>query len=160
MVILIFSFVLIELLLQQFKKHGYKKIIVTDLLAAVMFIEYVSTVLSRPVGAEYLYKLELFWSYRYFYSIGVIGVLFENGYNILMFVPLTFLGSYISKKPSLWKAFVFGLCFSLFIEVSQLLLRRGCFELDDLFHNVVGALLGYFVYLLFANFCNYIKNRK
>ena len=40
-----------------------------------------------------------------------------------------------------------AVCFSLAIEISQLLLMRGMFEWDDLISNGIGAILGCLVYM-------------
>lgn len=66
--------------------------------------------------------------------------------NILLFIPLGFLlpllGS--SRRPFL-HTLSGGLCFSLLIELSQLLNNRST-DVDDLIMNSLGAVLGYAVY--------------
>lgn len=114
-------------------------------LCEYMFIVLISTVLSRSPGKEYLYKLELFWSYRNFRKIGVIGVLFENVYNLFLLFPYGFLCKAIWKRVNMTWVMLSGLFISFSIEFLQLILKRGFFELDDIFHNTLGALLGYLV---------------
>ncbi|MCI6640899.1 MAG: VanZ family protein [Pygmaiobacter massiliensis] len=65
-------------------------------------------------------------------------------FNMLMFAPLGFL------LPLLWKrAQSFGVTAAVslgvtgLIEVFQLMTGTGIFELDDLFHNLVGSIFGY-----------------
>ena len=41
----------------------------------------------------------------------------------------------------------FGAGWSLMIETLQLVTQRGLFELDDIFHNTVGVVIGYLIYL-------------
>ncbi|MBR4027500.1 MAG: VanZ family protein [Lachnospiraceae bacterium] len=36
---------------------------------------------------------------------------------------------------------------SLTIEVLQLFMKKGLFEFDDIFHNTLGGVLGYVIYL-------------
>lgn len=55
-----------------------------------------------------------------------------------MFVPVGFLISDLWKWKGLWDAA--GL--SAFIEILQLLTRRGLCELDDVFHNMIGTAIG------------------
>ena len=45
-----------------------------------------------------------------------------------------------------------GLLFSLTIEISQLILYRGWFEVDALMQNTLGAILGYFIFKI-LNLC-------
>lgn len=64
---------------------------------------------------------------------------------MLMFAPLGFLLPVIWKKAErLWITFAVSLGLTILIEVTQLLTGTGIFELDDLFHNAIGSLFGYF----------------
>lgn len=69
--------------------------------------------------------------------------------NICMFVPLgILLPMGIRFFRSFWKVALTGFLLTVFIEVSQLLLKRGMFELDDLMDNTLGAMIGYGIYVL------------
>lgn len=73
---------------------------------------------------------------------GYYGLFFINFLgNIIVFVPL---GFFISKifRISLWKTALIGLCISLFIEVSQLFIAGRRSDIDDLWLNSFGALIG------------------
>lgn len=70
--------------------------------------------------------------------------------NILMLVPLGFLLPLISKKfNSVKKILLVAFTFTAFIELFQLITRRGIFELSDLLNNTIGALIGYFIVRVF-----------
>lgn len=65
--------------------------------------------------------------------------------NMLMFVPLGFLLPLVWKRAeNVWVALGASLGVTAFIEVLQFVTGTGIFELDDLFHNLIGSLLGYF----------------
>ncbi len=69
--------------------------------------------------------------------------------NICMFIPLGFLLPIgIRFFRSFWKVSLVGFLFTVLIEVSQLILKRGMFELDDLLDNTVGTMIGYGLYVL------------
>lgn len=69
--------------------------------------------------------------------------------NILMFVPFGFLLPILLKKTdAFWKVSLLGFTLTLLIEGTQLLLKRGIFEPDDLLGNTVGAMIGYGIYRL------------
>ena len=73
---------------------------------------------------------------------GLMGNLFGN---ILLFLPIGFLyaGSFMRE----WKrTLLFGFCISLLIEVAQLTLHKGYFEVDDLICNTIGTGVGYLAY--------------
>lgn len=66
-------------------------------------------------------------------------------FNMLMFSPLGFLLPLLWKKAeNLWVTAAVSLCLTGSIEVLQLLTGTGIFELDDLLHNLLGSLFGYF----------------
>ena len=104
------------------------------------------TVIERRARRKARYKLELFWSYRKAFS-GVPQLLWENFWNVVLFIPLGLMGTVLMKKHP-WLAVVFGMLLSAGIELLQLLTHRGLFEFDDIFHNTVGAAIGVGLYLL------------
>lgn len=67
--------------------------------------------------------------------------------NIAMFVPVGFLVSALFRKPGWKRAFAVGCALSLFIEVSQYFINR-ITDVNDLILNTLGAVCGYFLYLL------------
>lgn len=70
--------------------------------------------------------------------------------NIVLFIPLGFLLPLIwPNKAKIGWAFMYGLGFSVLIEMSQLLNNRQS-DVDDLLMNTAGALLGYVLFKLFA----------
>lgn len=85
-----------------------------------------------------------------FSSSGSIPVVFDNVFNILMFVPFGFLLPLIWERfRRFWKVFLFGLGFSALIEIFQLFNYRTS-DVDDLLMNTTGACVGYFIWALFA----------
>ena len=64
--------------------------------------------------------------------------------NIALFVPLGVLLPVLSGKFRKWKQMLLaGLGVSLAIEFAQLATGRGMFDVDDLFTNVLGAMVGW-----------------
>ena len=49
-----------------------------------------------------------------------------------------------------------GFAFSLVVETIQLVTKVGCFDVDDLILNTLGAAIGY---MLFA-VCNYLRRKR
>ena len=72
-----------------------------------------------------------------------------------MFVPVGFLISDLRKWKGLWDAA--GL--SAFIEILQLLTSRGLCELDDVFHNMIGAAIGIGIAMAFSKIKNSEEHR-
>jgi glycopeptide antibiotics resistance protein len=67
--------------------------------------------------------------------------------NILMFIPFGFFTSYYLKLEKKRTIFCLTLIVSIVIELIQLKIGRA-FDVDDIILNMVGSLLGYFVYRL------------
>ncbi|MDD3821425.1 MAG: VanZ family protein [Bacilli bacterium] len=66
--------------------------------------------------------------------------------NLLMFIPYGFFVTYYLKLKKIWPVFILTLIASLSIEYTQLIIGR-VFDVDDVILNVVGALVGYFLYI-------------
>ena len=64
--------------------------------------------------------------------------------NLIMFLPVGIYLPYYFKKIKKIGRFTFSMIILLFvIEVTQLVTRRGSFDIDDFILNMVGALLGF-----------------
>ena len=107
------------------------------LLAVYTLVLTCSAIICRAPRADVIYT-DLFWGYhsdeKYLF--------WDNIYNIAAFVPLGLLIGLIVPRYKLMVASLFGLFLSETFECFQLILRRGVFDVDDLFNNVVGALIG------------------
>ena len=79
-------------------------------------------------------------------------------FNMLMFAPLGFLLPFLTERGKKFPlACLISLGVTFFIEMLQLATGRGIFELDDLLHNFIGSIFGYFVAMFFLDCAN---NRK
>lgn len=64
--------------------------------------------------------------------------------NLVMFLPMGIYLPYYIKRLNKVGSFTLSMIVLLFvIEVTQLVTRRGSFDIDDLILNVVGALIGF-----------------
>jgi glycopeptide antibiotics resistance protein len=112
---------------------------------------------------EYCYNLQPFAEIKRFIeyreSLG-FGIFFVNIIgNVLAFMPLGFFLPALCgmrKKGILVVLSCFSL--SLMVELVQLVCKLGRFDVDDLFLNTCGGLLGYLVYLLC--YCLEVSKRK
>lgn len=75
---------------------------------------------------------------------------FYNSFgNILCFIPLGLLTPIVFyKKQSFFKILISGMLFSLMIETLQFLLVTGVSDIDDIFFNTIGLLVGYSIFLI------------
>ena len=112
--------------------------------AALLLIEYIfllfcSTVIFRPTGEARQYDFHPFWSYNR------PELLMENIMNVVAFIPVGMLLCVAFKQMTWWKALLIGCSISISIESLQLLFMRGFSEVDDVMHNTVGCLIGWFM---------------
>lgn len=62
--------------------------------------------------------------------------------NMSSFIPVGALVALIAKIFRIGKAMLVGLLISAVIEFSQLVWKRGVFDVDDFFNGAIGALIG------------------
>ena len=113
--------------------------VLLPLLAGSLALIIWITLFSR-FGSDIRMVYPPFWSYCEIAG-GNISLLFENFENILLFVPVGLFAGWILRLK-LPAAVAAGGAFSFLIEASQWLFWLGSFEVDDLFHNTLGALVG------------------
>ena len=77
--------------------------------------------------------------------------------NMLMFIPYGFFVSYILKEKKPYLPFGLALLVSLTIEITQHDIGR-VFDIDDIFLNVLGALVGHMVYLVIVKLYHKLPN--
>ena len=87
------------------------------------------------------YQLEIWGKKSAFliFSYNVFG-------NIIWFVPFGLLLCTISNKMNLLKAFFYSLLLSLGIEACQYVFYTGISDIDDVIFNVIGGIIGYYIY--------------
>lgn len=67
--------------------------------------------------------------------------------NFIMFLPIGIYLPYYIKKINKIIRFTFSMIILLFIiEVTQLVTRRGSFDIDDFILNIIGALIGFAIW--------------
>lgn len=124
------------------------------ILLGYLFLVFAMTGLSRADNfSNTIINLNFLSSYLdvwYSWSLTPLLLLILN---ILMLAPLGFLLPLISKKfDSVKNILLVAFTFTIFIELFQLITHRGIFELDDLFHNTIGSIIGYSIVKVFLEF--------
>lgn len=130
-----------------YRKRDVSLSIAWALLCGYVFLVFASTVISRTADADFRFEWRPFWSY-FAVREGKEYLISLNIANILMLIPVGFLVSHI-KDIDCKKAALVGVLISSTIEVSQLVLKRGLFEFDDIIHNTLGCVIGYLLYRVF-----------
>ena len=122
----------------------------TLLLVEYIFLLFCSTVFFRTTSDLRKYDFHPFWSYDR------PDLLIENIMNTIVFIPVgMILGSLLRVKGSstseatksmTWlMVAIIGCGISVTIESLQFFFMRGFSEVDDVMHNTVGCLIGWFM---------------
>lgn len=132
------------------------------LLCRVLFALYIAGLVYFLFFAEMLDRTGIERSYRYnlipfreirrfiVYAdlLGPMAVISNLFGNIVIFMPFGFLVPMGRKKRNFWFTSLLSFALSLAVECIQLVTRTGCFDVDDIFLNTIGGMLGYLVYAL------------
>ena len=137
------------------KKRGQKTFNITILLLYLAGVIYLTLLCKHP-RSERLINLKPFWSYGFFFHADYQWQIYMN---ILLFIPLGYLMNVVSNKITVMRTILFALIISSIIEVNQYFLRLGLCEFDDVFHNTLGAVIGYVYFKVTERIVNsIIKN--
>ena len=132
--------------------------------AGLLLVEYMVLLLAlavltrskvHPVRA---FDFSPFWSYREVLRSGKDALLTQDIANVLAFVPIGLLLGCAFGRMKWWKVLLIGGGFSVLIEALQFFLKRGFAEFDDVFHNVLGCLIGYGAYVGICALVRWVKN--
>lgn len=112
----------------------------------------------------YKYNLELFREIKRYWNnwdrIGFTLFFINLIGNVVVFMPFGFLVPVMYREQRkgvrfrghYFRSFLFvtflGFMFSLCIETIQLVTKVGCFDVDDMFLNTFGVILGYIIYYI------------
>lgn len=106
------------------------------------------------VRQEYRYNFVLFnemkrfWNYRE--QLGLFAMFTNLFGNVLIFVPFGFFMPMASKYRSFFSTLFWSFGLSLCVETFQLLTKVGSFDVDDLFLNTLGGVLGHIIFVICA----------
>ncbi|MEK4487177.1 VanZ family protein [Psychrobacillus sp. FSL H8-0484] len=139
------------------------------ILISILIGVFSQTIIPKPGAAKVFgtgLNLELFRVVKETYNAIVYLGFWQPFYinflgNILLFIPIGFLLPLLFKRMEFFpNTVIIGLGTSFFIEIVQLPQNRSS-DVDDLWLNTLGALLGYLLYLFirkrFPGFCMAFK---
>ena len=138
------------------RKRQYRilgKILFVFYIVFVFYFLLVSEIYGRTGEMkDYHYNLVLFqeikrfWNYRE--QLGIFSVMANLAGNILIFIPIGFFLPMASVRR-IFSVIVFESFFiSFVIEITQLLTKVGCFDVDDLLLNTLGGVIGFIIFMI------------
>ena len=141
---------------------GYKKGLKWSgrlLLIELVIWLFSLTVLFRPVLPERRFNFTPFWNYNAIQGGNEL-LLTQSIMNVVAFIPVGLLLGYVFERMNWWKAGLIGGAFSVLIETLQFVFKRGFAEFDDVFHNVIGCLIGYGLYVGIASLAKCVAKKR
>lgn len=121
-------------------------------LACLVYFMFFSETYGRTdLHRDYQYNLVLFREIhrflKYRHILGTGAVLINVAGNVAVFIPLGFaLPVLFERIKSFLQVLILSFAISLLAETLQLILRVGCFDVDDLLLNTIGGCIGYLIY--------------
>ena len=104
-------------------------------------------------------EIRRFWVYRR--QLGFMAVAANLFGNVIGFLPFGFiLPVILDKMRSGWLIVLAGFGLSVTVEVIQLITKVGCFDVDDMILNTLGAALGYGIYAVCDRIRRKINGKK
>ena len=71
--------------------------------------------------------------------------------NIVLLVPIGFLVPFVFRNMTWKKTLVLAVAAGFFIEGMQVVLHLGIFDIDDVILNAIGVVIGYWAFVILAN---------
>ena len=133
---------------------------VSSIILAVLygFIVICTTVVCRHSysGRGIIYVP--FWSYIAIIN-GKLSLIEENIMNVIAFLPLGLFVSIGIRKLKWRHTAIVGFCLSVAIELMQYYFEKGQCEIDDVIHNTLGCVIGYYIVkVAFKSFRRYSQD--
>lgn len=146
--ILIFSVILISLRLVYLYKNKKKFILYKEILS-LGFILYVICLFRVVTFQDVSWSTSNFIPFKEMLRYDFGSKLFFRNVigNMIMFIPYGFFISYVLKIKKPITAVLLTFVVSFTIEITQALIGR-VFDIDDIFLNIIGGLVGYVLFYL------------
>lgn len=131
-----------------------RKVVFSSILFPYIILMFCSTVIYWNKLEGYEIELMPFWNYPRVFSLVEPMEFWEVILNIILFIPVGFGFSAILYPQQSWKKVLICVTLlSLVIEVAQFVTQRGLCETNDLIHNTIGGMMGYYVYTKLCSIC-------
>ena len=120
-------------------------------MAVMVYFLFFSEGFNRTEGNLYQYNLDLFREiergFWYLEQGNVLYFVVNVVLNVVAFMPFGFILPIITPKNwELFPIFLVSLEMTLAIELLQMVFQVGIFDVDDIFMNTLGGMLGYILY--------------
>lgn len=154
-----------------------RQVVLFFILGVYLFVNFYLVFLSRGESSRYMINTNFMYDVKHslYIDIGIFGLIkdvIEQGFevgishihiekfeditqvlaNTMLYIPLGYLLPYTIESLRKKKRYTVLICFgiSFITENVQLIFRRGFYDLDDMFFNTLGGLIGFLLFIRFA----------
>ena len=120
------------------RKSLFRAVSIGCLCGYVLLILY-ATLFRKPEAGARQINLTPFWSYTRWHKLDIRWQVYMN---MFLFIPFGFMLPWGFNRNFVQTVLI-GCLLSMFIEAVQYFFGLGLCEFDDLFHNTLGAAVGY-----------------
>lgn len=149
------------------EKHTSKKIRIAGniffflyLIILIYLLLFAENYGRNPADRDYSFNLVLFreigrfWRHRDI--LGMEAVFINLAGNVLAFIPFGAVLPVINRNTrNFFMIALLSFEFSLLVETIQLIFRVGSFDVDDMFLNTLGGMIGYGIFTV----CNRLRRK-
>lgn len=130
-------------------KRNKEKIILYKELLTLLFVIYVLCLFYIVTFQDVSFNKSNFVLFREIFRYDFGSKLFIKNVigNVILFLPYGFFMAYYLKLDRVRSIFGLSLLISLTIETTQLMIGR-VFDIDDIILNVIGGIVGFYIYKL------------
>ncbi len=153
-IVIIVSLRIVDILIKKEKIVFYKEIL------KLFFVIYILCLFQVVTYKDVNYGGMNFIPFKEMFRYDVGSYLFYKNIlgNMLLFAPFGFFVGYIFNANKTYIIFILSIIASCSIEITQLSIGR-VFDVDDIILNVLGSLLGYFIYKMLFKFNSKIPEK-
>lgn len=146
-------------------RHPLGMLLFVLYLVLLCYLLFFSETYGRTMDSGYRYNLELFKEIKRFWSnrdiLGFRSVVINLAGNIVAFVPFGFFFTMLFRAgKNILGCVLASALFSLLVESIQLYTKVGAFDVDDIFLNAIGGMVGFLLYYLVWKPLTKIKKNK
>ena len=139
-------------------KNSNKKLVLHNEILNLFFIIYILLLFELLTGTENTlgsgFNIIPFQEI-FRYEIGSKMFIFNVLGNILIFVPFGYFVSRYIKAKNVWQIILLSIITSVTVETVQLRIGRS-FDIDDIFLNLIGGIIGYFLFISLDAIINHL----
>lgn len=122
-------------------------------IVALTYFLFFSERFGRVMGSDYRYNLHLFREIKryiiYRRELGITNFMINIVGNVVAFIPFGFILPAISpRNRKFLNIALLSFELTLSIEIMQLVLQVGTFDVDDILMNLIGGIIGYFIFTI------------